>query len=128
MSGDETFLLTNIYFNTILKGTIEGLGSNESKENIVRGSKALGVTDHTLNRYDQDNSVCLSSGAHSVQGSQKELQMIIKELQDHKVFEVIPGQKHHSFCKPVTILHAKSTDDITKWVVKHQNNRYFKKP
>ena len=79
------------HLNRILKGTIEGLGSNKSKENILRGSKALGVTDHTLNRYDQDNSVCLLSGAYSVPGSQKELQMIIKELQEHKVFEVITG-------------------------------------
>ena len=54
-------------------------------------SKALGVTHHILNKYDQDNSVCLSSGVHSVPGSQKELQMIIKELQEHQVFEVTSG-------------------------------------
>ena len=38
------------HLNRILEGTIEGLGSNKSKENIVRGSKALGVRPYT--KYD----------------------------------------------------------------------------
>ena len=79
------------HLNRIIKETIEGVGSNKSKENVVQGSKALGVTHHILNKYDQDNIVCLSSGVHSVPGSQKELQMIIKKLQEHQVFEVTSG-------------------------------------
>ena len=115
------------HLNRILKGTIEGLGSNKNKESIVRCSKALGMIQETLNKYDQDNSVCLSSGAHSAPKSHKELLTIIKELQEHEVFEIIPGRKHPSFCKPVSIMHAKSTQDIIDWVVDHLENRYFKK-
>ena len=113
------------HLNRILKGTVEGLGSNKTKEGIVRCSKALGVIHETLKRYDQENSVCLSSGAHGRPEYKKELQTIIKELQENKVLEVIPGRKHASFSKPVSLMHAKPTKDILAWVVEHLEKRYF---
>ena len=46
----------------------------------------------------------LPSGAHSRPEYKKELQTIIKELQENKVFDVIPGRKHASFNKPVKLM------------------------
>lgn len=113
------------HLNRILKGTVEGLGSNKSKEGIVRCSKALGVVHATLKKYDEDNNISLSSGAHGRPEYKKELQTIIKELQENKVFNVIPGRKHASFSKPVSLIHAKPNKDILAWVIEHLEKRYF---
>ena len=35
----------------------------------------------------------------------KRIETIIKELQENKVFDVIPGRKHASFTKPVSLMN-----------------------
>jgi len=97
--------------------------SNKNKDKIVQYSKALGTINETLNRYDQDKSASLPSGTHSRPEYKKELQTIIRELQENKVFGVIPGRKHASFSKPVSPIHTKPIKDVLTWVVEHLESR-----
>ena len=115
------------HLNKVLKGTIKSLGSNKTSEGIVRRSKALGVMNEILSRFDESNDVSSLSGVHNVPESKKELELIIKELLDHKVFEVIQGRKHPSFNKPVSVVHIKSVSAILSWVADHLTSRYYKK-
>ena len=57
---------------------------------------------------------------------QEELEMITNELQKNHVLEVINGQKHPLFPKPVNTLHAKSKQNIIDWTTDHLNTRYVK--
>ena len=115
------------HLNKVLKGTIQGLDSNKSAEGIVRCNKALGVMNEILSRFDESNKVSSLSGAHGVPKHKKELELIIKELQEHKVFEVIQGRKHPSFDKPVSVVHMKPVSEILSWVTDHLTSRYYKK-
>lgn len=113
------------HLNRILKGTIHGLGANKSSEGFVRRSKALGVMNEILSRYDESNFVSSPSGVHNIPENKKELELIIKELQDHKVFEIIQGRKHPSFEQPVSVVHIKPVPDILTWVTHHLTSRYY---
>ena len=80
-----------------------------------------------LSRFDESNKVSSLSGAHGVPEHKKELELIIKELQEHKVFEVIQRRKHLSFDKPVSVGHMKPVSEILSWVTDHLTSRYYKK-
>ena len=115
------------HLNRVLKGTIQGLGSNKTPEGIVRRSKALGAMNEVLSRFDESNDVSSLSGAHNVPVIKKELESIVKELQNHKAFEVIQGRKYPSFDKPVSVVHSKPVSAILSWVADHLTSHYYKK-
>ena len=115
------------HLNRTLKGIIQGMGTNKTETAIVHASKAIGIINETIRKYDHENNIGQSSGAHSAPAIKKELDIIIKELQQNQAFDIQPGQKHPSFEKPVNVMHAKPTKDIITWVAEHVENRYFKK-
>ena len=114
------------HLNRALKGTIQGLGTNNNETTIVRASKAIGIIKDTIQKFDQENSITSSSGSHGTPGIKKELDIIVKELQQYQAFAIQCGQKHPSFDKLFHVIHAKPTKDIVAWVVEHVESRYFK--
>ena len=58
-------------------------------------------------RFDESNDVSSLSGVHNIPDSKKEIELIIKELQDYDAFEIIQGRKHPSFDKLVSVVHIK---------------------
>ena len=79
------------HLNRILKGTVQGLGSNKSETAIVRSSKAIGVIKEVIQKFDQQNNVPLSSKSHRIPAIKKEFETIVKELQQYQVFDTLPG-------------------------------------
>ena len=114
------------HLNRTLKGTIQGLGTNKNETAIVRASKAIGIIKDTIQKFDQENSITSSSGSHGAPAIKKELDIIVKELQQYQAFAIQCGRKHPSFDKPFHVIHAKPTKDIVAWVVEHVESRYFK--
>ena len=114
------------HLNRMVKTIISGLGANKTKEAVVRCSKAVGTIDEVLQQYDKCNYVTSPSGTHRKPPNNKELDIIIKELQRNKVFECTFGRRHPSFKKPVNILQAKSSKEVMTWVTEHLESRYFK--
>lgn len=51
--------------------------------------------------------------------------MIVEELQQSKIFDVVPNRSHKSFKNPIDILHAKSDKEIVDWVSEHLKQKYF---
>ena len=113
------------HLNRLCKESIKGLQANKTKEAIVHCGKVLGTLDPLLAQFDRDNSVSQPSGAHHSPLFKKDLDVIVKELQEYEVFTRIPGRKHHSFPKPRDILHAKPCKPISVWVREHLVQRYF---
>ena len=112
------------HLNRLCKDCVKGLGSNKTKENIGRCSKALGVLDQFLSNFDEHNHVPNLTGAHSPPSCKEDLYSIIDELKEAEVFSVVSGRKHQSFKKPKDILHAKTKDEIVTYVSEHLKQKY----
>lgn len=112
------------HLNRLCKESIKGLGANKTKQSIVRVAKILGTMDTLLSNFDSENGVTTPSGAHRHPSFEKDLGVIINELQQSDVFSVIPGRKHPSFPKLFHVFQSKPTQDIKMWVIEHLQQRY----
>ena len=84
------------HLNHICKTSIEHLGGNKTDDAIVRCGKVLGTMYRLLEKFDKDNSVSDVSGAHLKPSYKRDLNIILHELQESKVFKIIPGRVHTS--------------------------------
>lgn len=107
------------HLNRVCKTGIEHLGANKTNDAIVRCGKALGTVYKLLQQFDNDNEVSEVSGAHQKPSYKKDLNNIVHELQQYKVFTVIPGHSHPSFKKPTNVIHAKPTQSSISWIIEH---------
>ena len=115
------------HLNRLCKDCVKGLGSNKTKENIIRCSKAMGVLHDFLANFDKLNEVSSTSGAHSSPSFKEDVKLILNELNTARVFSVISNdRKHQSFQRPKDILHAKDKEDIITYVSDHLKKKYFK--
>jgi len=69
-----------------------------------------------LENFDADNNVVTPTGAHCPPSYKQDLNMLVQELQQNKVFDHISGWKHQSFKKPKDLLHGKSDKEIVSWL------------
>ena len=113
------------HLSKLCKDCVKGLGSNKTKESIIRCSKGLGVLQEMLDNFDDHSSVSTPSGAHHPPSYQQNVRLIEEELQQSKIFDVVPKRKHQHFSKPKNLLHARPTKDIMLWLCDHLKSRYF---
>jgi len=113
------------HLNRLCKSCVKSLGSNKTKDAIIRCGKALGTLDSLLNNFDQTNHVVSESGAHHSPSRKKDLLAVVEELKQTKAFDVIPNRQHRSFKKPRNILHARTTDENVEWASEHLKQKYF---
>lgn len=113
------------HLNRLCKECVKGLGSNKTKESIVRCSKAMGILQEMLDNFDKSNNVSIPSGAHQPLSYHQDLQLITEQLQQSRIFDIIPKRKHQHFKKPKNLLHAKSSEDIVSWLCDHLKQKYF---
>ena len=95
------------HLNHICKTAIGHLGPNKKDDAIVRCSEAMGPMCKVLQQFDDQNNLHIDSGAHDKPSYQKDLNIVLHELLQYKVFQIIPGRVHSTFKKPTNILHAK---------------------
>ena len=107
------------HLNRICKTSIEHLGANKTDDAIVRCGKALGTMYRLLEKFDKDNSVSDVSGAHLKPSYKRDLTIILHELQESKVFNIIPGRVHTSLKNPTNIIHAKPAQNSITWIMTH---------
>ena len=68
-----------------------------------------------MHKFDLENGVSKVSGHHSKPGEDKDIRIILENL--FSSFDVIPNRE--CFHNPTDPLHARSSQDIEKWVVGH---------
>ena len=107
------------HLNRICKTSIACLGANKSEDAIARCGKALGTMHRLLEQFDGDNAVGDAGGAHQKPSYKRDLNIILKELQQCIVFQVILGRAHISFSKPTNIIHAKPSQSSITWITTH---------
>lgn len=103
------------HLNRLCKDCVKDLGSNKTKESIVRCSKALGVLQEMLDNFDDHNNVSIPSGAHQPPLYLQDVRLIVEQLQQSRIFDIVPTRKHQHFSKPKNLLHDKPKKDIMSW-------------
>ncbi len=103
------------HLNRVCKEAIRGLGVKQTEKAITRIGKALGTVSPVLDQFDKDNKVPNCSGIRTVPSSEKDIQLIIHQLQRSGV----PGRKHSTFPKPRDVLHAKDHSELLQWIMEH---------
>ena len=107
------------HLNRICKRAIRNLGANQTETAITRAGKVLGTLYPVLMQYDMQTHVADTTGIHRAPTSQKDRDVIIRELQRLEVFSSLRKRKYHTFPRPRDPLHAKSHDEIEEWITKH---------
>ena len=105
------------HLNRSVKTAIQNLGPNKTEAGITKVEKILRVLVPLLHKFDLENGVSKVSGHHSKPGEDKDIRIILENLSSS--FDVIPNREYRSFHNPTDPLHARSSQDIEKWVVGH---------
>ena len=105
------------HLNRSVKTAIQNLGPNKTEEGITKVGKILRVLVPLLHKFDLENGVSKVSGHHSKPGEDKDIRIILENRSSS--FDVIPNPEYRSFHNPTDPLHARSSQDIEKWVVGH---------
>ena len=88
------------HLNAIVKSCVKSLRANKTEEAIKRSAKALGKLFPIFQKFDEENNVAIPSGTHSRASIRKDLDIIVEEIQNLKVFDTPAGRKHPSFSHP----------------------------
>ena len=73
--------------------------------------------DSVLLNFDEENGVKQVSGSHKVACADKDMEMLLGQLQS--VFSETPGRTHSSFKHIKHPLHHKSVQDIKDFIKSH---------
>ena len=111
--------LHNEHLNRVCKEAITGLGSNKSSENVTRIGKAIGTILPILSHFDQDNDVTMPSGKHSRASSERDRDIVVKDLVKYRVLEYHQGRQLLGLAKAKSLLHKMSRNDLEEWIVSH---------
>ena len=84
------------HLNRLLKDAMTHLGANKTPQAIVRASKALGVVGDILSKFDNTSRVWVS-GKHTRRSEKEDLNKLVVELTELKVFSYECGRTHHTY-------------------------------
>ena len=108
------------HLNRVCKDAVRGLGTNQTERSIGRVGKALGTLSPVLDQYDQVNRVPDYSGMHKKPTSDRDRDVIIKQLQEARLFTDSDSSREHStFKKPRNVLHSLDTSSLIAWMKVH---------
>lgn len=116
------------HLNRRLKGLIRELRSNVSqkvvKDNfaiypnnaINRAARSIGVLHEICEVFEEQSSRKFASGNHNAPSLLKDVEMVVKVLEDEDVFGKEKGRKHPSFDNFNVILQQCPSKHLEKWI------------
>ena len=85
------------HLNRICKEAVNHLGANKTPKAVTRIGKVVGVVSSTLDHYDEVTGVDHGSDRHTRRSDKDDLNLVLKELLNSKVFVYSKGRKHRTF-------------------------------
>ena len=106
------------HLNRVAKTAVEGLGANKSEKAIVRVGKTVGTLSAATENFDNQHHVPADSASHSKKSSAKDLNKVVKVLQQQNVFQNIGRREHKSFRSMKTyLIRTVQEDKLKEWVI-----------
>ena len=109
------------HLNRICKRAVGTLGSNKTEEALTRLGKTLWTLDPVLEQFDRETHVTDCNGRHCAPKakSEKDITIVVNQLQQSKVFFNLKNRAHHTFPQPRDVLHHKAHKELHDWIIKH---------
>ena len=109
------------HLNRRLKSMIENIHSKKPDDAIDRVAKSVGIINQVCERLEYENKASKLSGKHVKPGFSKELELIVNELEDQRVFDDLD---RHPLCYQhiKSVLQACSKDKLKVWIPKKVKN------
>ena len=106
------------HLNRACKTAINALGANITEKTLLRTGKCIGPLTKVLNNYDSENELKKASTTHSSARANKDIQTIVKQLEDTNVFSKCSVPRaHRSFSKLQQSIYLKlSRKKIIVWM------------
>ena len=105
------------HMNRLLKEAIKALHANKTPNAICRLGRCIGPLSDILNRYDTVHDSESPKCSHKPPKTEKDLNLLVKELLKAEVFNNKPGRTHNSFAtfknNPMSTLLK---DDVQGWM------------
>ena len=107
------------HLNRRLKGVIRSMGGNVKPQVIKKASYAIGPVDHVCKIFESQTVATELSDKHTRPGFGRDLESVLKVLDNEKVFEAVPGRCHASFNLKCGLLEKQSKADLIKKIKKN---------
>lgn len=110
------------HLNRVCKNAVANLSSNITPSSFKRVGKCVGTLKELLESFDKEFNIATVSGKHAVQSSEKDCNLMLKQLLEENVFEQIDGKSHNSFCNiDYNLLRSIKEKPLQKWMVEKIN-------
>jgi hypothetical protein len=109
-----------------IKSMLNELGSNKSKDVIVKRSKSLAGMDLIAHNYDEKTSVIKRAQHHKYKSATEDELKILSDLSDIDIFNKRPGQKYEHFENfRAPFLSRLDKQKFVSWIELHKNKLDF---
>ena len=85
------------HLNRVCKEAVDHLGANKTPKAVKRIGKIVGIVSSTLDHYDKVTGIDHGSDRHTRRSDREDLNLVLKELLESKVFTFSKGRKHKAF-------------------------------
>lgn len=83
--------------NKVCKTAIGHTGAKICSDTVRRVGNGIGKIDNVMKNFDYDHQLGSKSGKHSSRSAHTDLQYLLKQLHESRVFHCISGRKHKVF-------------------------------
>ena len=104
------------HLNRRLKSAIHNMGANVKPKSIQKAGKALACLQHICHIFEHQTATSIHSDHHPVPKFGKDLQMILKLLEEENVFTPTLTRRHASFSFTFCLMEKLSRQDQVKKV------------
>ena len=110
------------HLNRICKQAVAHLGANKTPASILKISHALGMLQKMMHNFDNILGVAPVCMKHTKSSDDKDLMLMVKELNKASVFDYVEGRHHQCFPKIVAnVFSSIDQAKLQKWM-----NKQFK--
>ena len=104
------------HLNRRLKIMLCNLGSSINPSTAQRAAKGLGVVQKICTQFISDNNFKENKDFHTIPSIKKDLDCLIKQLNESGVFEVKQERCHYNYNNYKLLFHSFNWSNINDWI------------
>ena len=89
--------LYNEHVVRLVKGVITSMGANLTEKALQRAARSVSTLHSICKQFDSESSVPVTTSAHSTRTDKKDIQKVMKAVQENDLLTVTPGRSHRNF-------------------------------
>ena len=104
------------------KNLVRGMGAQKTEKAINRATRAASGLQYIIDNFDQTTKIPSQSTAHTYKNAVSDIKDMINVINNHKVFQNVPGRAHVSFPSlPRSVLDTLDIVKLEQWMKRCRN-------